>query len=83
MHCNETKMKKAKGFQSQAVSDESKASFLFCTFFVSPFSCCETHYCFTEDAEYLVNDDEDDEKQTIGEALSTMNESPSFDVSRL
>ena len=30
-----------------------------------------------------MNDDEDDEKQTIGEALSTVKEGPSFDVSRL
>ena len=30
-----------------------------------------------------MNDDENDEKPAIGEALSTVNESPSFDVSRV
>ena len=71
-------------YPNQAVSDESKLSFLFgiiVSFLI--LSCFETHSCFTELAEYLVNDDEDDEKQTIGEALSTVNESPSFDVSRV
>ena len=30
-----------------------------------------------------MNDDEDDEKQTIGEALRAAKDSPSFDVSRV
>ena len=30
-----------------------------------------------------MNDNEDDEKQTIGEALSAAKDSPSFDVSRV
>ena len=30
-----------------------------------------------------MNDDEDDEKQTIGEALSAAKDSPLFDVSRV
>ena len=43
----------------------------------------ETQCCCTEAAEYLVNDDENDEKQTIGEALSATKDSPLFDVSRV
>ena len=77
-------MEEAKGHQNLAVSDESKPSFLFGTI-VSflRFSCFVTHSCFTEAAEYLVNDDENEEKPAIGEALSTVNESASFDVSRV
>ena len=43
----------------------------------------ETQSLWTEAAEYLVNDDEDDEKQTIGEALNAAKDTPSFDVSRV
>ena len=60
-----------------------KASFLFgiiSSVFVFMF---ETHRCWTEPAEYLENDDEYDEKQTIGEALSAAKDSPLFDVSRV
>ena len=60
-----------------------KASFLFG---IISFVCIfmfETHFCSTEPAEYLVNDDEDDEKQTIGEALIAAKDSPLFDVSRV
>ena len=77
-------MKNAKEHLNRAVSDEFKTIiFLWHHCFVSHSSCFETHSCFTKPAEYLVNDDEDDEKQTIGEALSTVNESPSYDVSRV
>ena len=70
-------MKNAKGHQNQEVSDEMKALFLFWHHFISfPFSISETHCCWTEQAEYLENDDEDDEKQTIGEAPSTGKDSP-------
>ena len=58
-----------------------KASFLFG---IISFVCIfmfETHFCWAEAAEYLMNDDEDDERQTIGEALSAAKDSPSFDVS--
>ena len=59
-----------------------EALFLFGIFpFVSIFMF-ETH-CSTETAEYLVNDDEDDEKQTIEEALCAAKDCPLFDVSRV
>ena len=43
----------------------------------------ETPFFWTKAAEYLENDDEDDEKQTIGEALSAAKDSPLFDVARV
>ena len=76
--------KNPKRHQNQAVSDESKPLFLFGIIAsLLLLFCFETHSCFIEAAEYLVNDDEDDGKQAIEEALSTVNESPSFDVSRV
>ena len=72
-----------KGHQNQVVSDESKPSFLPVIIVSLLLFCFETHSCFTEAAEYLVNDHGNDEKRTVGEALSAANESPSFDVSRV
>ena len=54
------------------------ASFHFVSIFLF-----ETHFCLIETAEYLVNDDEDDKKQTIGEALKTVKDSRLFDVLRV
>ena len=75
-------MKNAKGHLDLAVGDVMKASFLFWHHFISFRFTFETH-CSTEAAKYLVNDDEDEEKQTFGEALRTAKYNPSFDVSRV
>ena len=57
--------------------------FLFCIILSFSFSYFETHSYFTETAEYLVNDDEDDEKEMIGDVLNAAKETPSLDVSRM